>query len=95
MGWFPLRPWKSECHFTKIKYLPELIDESVKEYLSKKVINMPNETKPSNTKENIRYFELPSIVIFSKFTKNKLWKLTFKLGSPFSTKNKFPYVFLW
>ena len=56
---------------------------------------MPNETKPSNAKENIRYFELPSIVIFSKFTKNKLWKLTFKLGSPFSTKNKFPYVFLW
>ena len=33
---------------------------------------MPNETKPSNTKENIRYFELPYIGIFSKFTKNKL-----------------------
>ena len=35
-------------------------------------MNMPSETEPSKTKENIQYFKLPFIEKFSKFTKNKL-----------------------
>ena len=70
-------------------------------------MNKPSETEPSKTKENIRYFKLPFIGKFSKFTENKLQKLTkqfckegtnikivfstFKLASLFSTKDKVPY----
>ena len=64
----------------------------------------PNETEPSKTKENIRYFKLPFVEKFSKFTENKLQKLAkqfckevtninivfsaFKLASLFSSKAK-------
>ena len=64
-------------------------------------------TEPSKTQKNIRYFKLPFIEKFYKFTENKLQKLTkqsckevtninmvfgtFKLASPFSTKDKVPY----
>ena len=70
-------------------------------------MNKPSETYPSKTKENIWYFKLPFIGEFSKFTENKLRKLTkklckegtnikivfstFKLASLFSTKNMVPY----
>ena len=33
------------------EYVPKLIDKSVKKYLSKKIINIPGETKPSKTKK--------------------------------------------
>lgn len=56
MGWFPIRPWKIEGDFTKNEYPPNLIDKSVNEYLSKKIINKPSETEPGKTKENIWYF---------------------------------------
>ena len=85
----------------------KVIDKSVYRYLGKKMINKPSETDPIKTNENIRYFKLPFIGTFSKFTENKLQKLTkqfckedtnikivsstFKLVSPFSTKDKFPY----
>ena len=37
MGWFSIRPGKIEGHFTKKnKYLPNIIDKSVKKYLNKK-----------------------------------------------------------
>ena len=65
-------------------------------------MNKPSETEPSKTKENIRYFKLPFLGKFSKFTENKLQKLTkqfceegtnikivfstFKLASLFSAK---------
>lgn len=50
MAWFSLRPWKTEGHcIKKNEYRPKLIDK----YLSKKIMNMPSETKPSKTKENI------------------------------------------
>ena len=67
----------------------------------------PNETEPSKTKENTRYFKLPFVEKFSKFTENKLQKLakqfckevtninivfsTFKLACLFSTKAKLPH----
>ena len=67
----------------------------------------PSETDPIKTKENIRYFKLSFIGKFSKFTENKLQKLTkqfckevtdikiafstFKLASLFSTKDKALY----
>ena len=35
-----------------------------------------SETEPSKTKENIRYFKLSFIGKFSKFTEDKLQKLT-------------------
>ena len=70
-------------------------------------MNKSSETEPSKTNENIRYFKLPFILIFSRFTENKLQKLTkqfckegtnikiffspFKLASLFSTKDKVPY----
>ena len=70
-------------------------------------MNKPSETNPSKTKENVRYFKLPFIENFFKFTGNKLQKLTkkfckkstnikivfstFKLASLFSTKHKVPY----
>ena len=63
-------------------------------------MNIPSETEPNKSKENIQYFNLPFIVKFSKFTENKLQKLTkqfkivfstFKLSSLFSTKDKVPY----
>ena len=66
---------------------------------------MPSETERSKTKENIRYFKLPFIGNFSKFTENKLQKLTkkfckegtdiktvfntFKLASLFQLKIRF------
>ena len=65
-------------------------------------------TEPSKTQKNIRYFKLPFIEKFCKFTEKKLQKLTkqsckeftninmvfstFKLASLFSTKDKVPYV---
>ena len=91
----------------KNEYPPKLIDKSVNKYLNNKIMNKPSETEPSKTKENIRYFKLPFIGKFSKFTENKLQKLTkqfckegtnikivfstFKLASLFSTKDKVPY----
>ena len=39
-------------------------------------MNMPSETEANKSKENIRYFKLPFIGKFSKFTGNKLQKLT-------------------
>ena len=91
----------------KNEYPPKLIDKSVYRYLSKKISNKPSETDPIKTNENIRYFKLPFIGKFSKFTENKLQKLTkkfckegtnikivfsiFKLASLFSTKDKVPY----
>ena len=58
--------WKSIC------------DEncfSILDSASKKIINKPSETDPIKTNENIRYFKLPFIRKFSKFTENKLQKL--------------------
>ena len=91
----------------KNKYPPKLIDKSINKYLSKQIMNKRSETYPSKTKENIWYFKLPFIGEFSKFTENKLQKLTkklckegtnikivfstFKLASLFSTKNMVPY----
>ena len=91
----------------KNEYPPKLIDKSVYRYLSKKIINKPSETDPVKANDNIRYFKLPFIGKFSKFTENKLQKLTkqfckegtnikivfstFKLASLFSTKDKVPY----
>ena len=91
----------------KNEYPLKLIDKSVYRYLSKKIINKPSETDPVKTNDNIRYFKLPFIGNFSKFTENKLQKLTkqfckegsnikivfstFKLASLFSTKDKVPY----
>ena len=85
------------------EYPSKLTDKSVYRYLSKKIINKPSETEPIKTNENIRYFKLPFIGKFSKFTKNKLQKLTkqfckegtnikivfstFKLASLFSAKD--------
>ena len=70
-------------------------------------MNKASETEPSKTKENIQHFKLPFINEFSKYTENKLQKLTkqfrkadtnikivfsrFKLASLFATKNEFPY----
>ena len=91
----------------KNEYPPKLIDKSVYRYLSKKIINKPSETDPVKANDNIRYFKLPFIGKLSKFTENKLQKLTkqfckegtnikivfstFKLASLFSTKDKVPY----
>ena len=88
----------------KNEYPPKLTDKSVNKYLSKKIMNKPSETVPSKIKENIRYFKLTFIGKFSKFTENKLQRLTkqfckedtnikivfsiFKLVSLFSTKGK-------
>lgn len=33
--------------------ISKLIDKSVNKYLTKQIINMPSEAKPSKTKENI------------------------------------------
>ena len=71
-------------------------------------MNKPSETEASKAKENIRYFKLLFIGKFSKFTENKLQKLTkefckegtnirivfstFKLASLFSTKVRSPIV---
>ena len=41
-------------------------------------MNKPSETDPNKTKENVRYFKLPLIGKLSKFTENKLQKLTKK-----------------
>ena len=60
----------------KKEYNPQLIDKSVNKYLSKKIVNMPSETEPSKTKENIRYFKLLFIKKFSNFTKIELERLT-------------------
>ena len=70
-------------------------------------MNKPSETEPKKTKEIFWYFKLPFIGKCSKFTENKLQKLTkqfcregtnikivfstFKLASLFSTKDKVPY----
>ena len=70
-------------------------------------MNKPNETEPSKTKGNIRYFKLPFVEKFFKFTENKLQKLakqfckevtninivfsTFKLACLFSNKAKLPH----
>ena len=91
----------------KKEYNPQLIDKSVNKYLSKKIVNMPSETEPSKTKENIRYFKLLFIKKFSNFTKIELERLTnqfrkedanikiifstFKVASLFWTKDKVPY----
>ena len=98
---------KRKVILPKNEYPPNLIDKSVNKYLNNKVMNKPSETKQSKTKENIRYFKLPFIGKFSKFTENKSQKLTkqfckentnikivfstFKLASFFSTKDKIPY----
>ena len=66
-------------------------------------MNKPSKTEPSKTKKNIQYFKLPFMGKVSKFTDNKLQKLTkqfckegtnikivfstFKLASFFSTKS--------
>ena len=81
----------------KNEYPSKSIDKSVAKYLSKKVMNMLSEAEPRKTEENTRYFKLSFIRKFSKFTENKLHKLTnikivfriFKLTSLFSTKDKF------
>ena len=91
----------------KNEYPPKLIDKSAYRYFSKKIINKPNETDPVKINDKIRYFKLPFTGKFSKFTENKLQKLTkqfckegtnikivfstFKLASLFSTKDKVPY----
>ena len=89
----------------KNEYPPKLIDKSAYRYLSKKIINKPSETDPVKTNDNIRYFKLPFIGKFSKFTENKLQKLTKQfckegtnikivfstLASLFSAKDKVPY----
>ena len=106
MGWFSLRPWKLKVNLQKNEYPPKLIEKLIK-YLRRKTRNMPSETGPSESKENIWYFKLPFLGKFSKFTENKLQKLTtqfceegtnikivfstFKLAIPFWTKNKVPY----
>lgn len=43
----------------KYQILFKLINKSVKLYLSKKIMNMPSETEPTKTKENIQNFKLP------------------------------------
>ena len=60
----------------KNEYPPNLIDKSVNRCLNKKIMSKNSETEPSKTKENIRYFKLPLIGKFSKFTEDKLQKLT-------------------
>ena len=60
----------------KSEYPPKLADKSVNRYLNKKIMNKPSGIEPSKTKANIRYFKLPFIGKFSKFTENKLQKLT-------------------
>ena len=80
---------------------------SFNRYLNQKIMNKPSETEPSKTKETIWYFKLSFIGKCSKFTENKLQKLTkqfckegtnikivfstFELASLFSTKDKVPY----
>lgn len=70
-------------------------------------MNIPGETEPSKTIENIHYSELSFVVKFSKFTQFKIQKLakqfckestiikivfnTSKLTSFFSTKDKVLY----
>ena len=77
MGWFPLRPWKTEGHFyKKNEYPPNWTDKSVNRHLNKKIMNKPGETEPSKTKVNPWYFKLPFIEKLSKFTEHKLQKLT-------------------
>ena len=91
----------------KNEYPNKLIDSSIKKYLAKKLNANSKETSPIKTKENIRYFKLPFVGKFSKYTQQKLQKLTkqfckegtnikivfnsFKLSSLFSTKYKVPY----
>ena len=93
--------------YKKNEYPPKLIDKSAYRYFSKKIINKPSETDPVKTNDKIRYFKLPFTGKFSKFTENKLQKLTkqfckegtnikivfstIKLVSLFSTKDKVPY----
>ena len=72
MGGFHLDLEKLKVILQKKEYPPKLIDKSVNKYLSKKIMNKPSETVPSKIKENIRYFKLPFIGKFSKFTENKL-----------------------
>ena len=55
---------------TYLSYLTNLLR------LTKTIINIPSEMEPSNTTENIRYFKLPFIDKFFKFTQNRLQKLT-------------------
>ena len=104
---FHLDPEKLMVILQKIEYPPKLIDKSVNKYLNNKIMNKPSETEPSKTKENIKYFKLPLIGKFSKFTEKKLQKLTkqfckegtnikiifstFKLVSLFSIEDKVPY----
>ena len=57
-----------------------LIDKSLNKYLSKNIMNKkPSETEVIKTKENISYFKFPFTRKFSKFTENKLEKLTQQL----------------
>ena len=55
----------------KNEYPTKLIDKLVNKYLNKKIINKPSETEPNKTEQNIRYFKLPFIGTFSKFTESK------------------------
>ena len=55
---------------TYLSYLTNLLR------LTKTIVNIPSEMEPSNITENIRYFKLPFIDKFSKFTQNRLQKLT-------------------
>ena len=71
------------------------------------IMNVPCETKPKIAKENIRDSKFPFIGKFSRFTENKIQKLTkrlfkegtsikiifstFKLAYPFLTKVKAQY----
>ena len=96
---FQLDLEKMKVILQKNKYPLKLIDKSINKYLNNKIIKKPSETEPSKAKKNIRYFKLPLIGKFSKFTENKLQKLTkqffkeginvkivfstFKLASPF------------
>ena len=57
MRWFTLRPCKTKVILQKKKkkqYQPKLIDISVDKYLSRKIMNVLNETKPSKTKEKLQ-----------------------------------------
>ena len=59
MGWFSLRPWKPDGHFTKKpKHPSKLIDDSVNKYLNNQIMNKPSETELSKTKEKSKYLKL-------------------------------------
>ena len=91
----------------KNEYPPKFTDKSIKQYLSKKIINLPRDTESSKIEENIEHFKLTFIRKFSKLTEDKIRKLTkqffkestdieivfssFRLACLFSTKDKVPY----